>query len=377
MALLNNWFVERLIILWGAGLVAGFLIFWKIPMLKSSLKKQTLPLVSIVVPARNEVKRLPQLLASLAQQSGVRYELIVIDDDSEDATSKVAERGGANVFRTPDKKEWRGKSDACYYGALKAKGDWLLFLDADVSFKQESALENLLSYYQELGGTGILSVQPFHTTKVWFEQLSAFFNVLSMVGMNVFTPFQKQLEPAGAFGPVLMVNREEYFSVGGHQKIREAVMDDLELGQLYLNEGYLVRCMGGKGSISFRMYPEGLKQLIQGWTKSFGLAAGKTHPAITFGIGLWILSLIIGFLFPVMALFHQSYSLILIGMFFYFLNVTQCFFHFSRVGEFSWQTSLIYPVYLFFFLSIFLWALIKVHVFGEVEWRGRKHQLED
>lgn len=95
-----------------------------------------------------------------------------------------------------------------------------------------------------------------------YENLSAVFNIMVIVGMNIFTSWGDRFKTAGSFGPCILCNRDDYFSAGGHKKIHEAIIDDLALGQAFIDKNYPVYCLGGKGIISFRMYPDGWKNLV-------------------------------------------------------------------------------------------------------------------
>jgi cellulose synthase/poly-beta-1,6-N-acetylglucosamine synthase-like glycosyltransferase len=93
------------------------------------------PRLSVIIPARNEADNLERLLRSLEQQSLRPDEVVVIDDHSVDQTASLAQSLGATVIRAPDLPAgWLGKSWACWLGAQKAKGEVLIFLDADVFF---------------------------------------------------------------------------------------------------------------------------------------------------------------------------------------------------------------------------------------------------
>ena len=265
--------------------IVGFLMFWSLPVPRASARGATnLPFLSIIIPARNEESRIVPLLRSLQEQQFTSFEILVVDDDSSDKTAAVAESFDAKVLQN----EGAGKSSACWYGAEQAKGSWLLFLDADTKFESAEGLNHLLQFYQEKGARGITALQPFHTVEYWYEHLSVIFNIIVVTGMNLFTVWGSRFKTAGSFGPCILCNREDYFLSGGHKIIEGAIMDDLALGETFLEQNLPVRCLGGKGIISLRMYPEGIGSLIEGWCKSFAVGSKSTHPVVMFMVILWI-----------------------------------------------------------------------------------------
>ena len=142
----------------------GFVFLFKIPGCKSNMSEtSSYPSVSIVIPARNEEKTLPILLASLKNQRFTADEVIVIDDNSEDKTRQVAVNEGARVIQSkPLPEKWMGKPWACYQGAKVAKGEILIFLDADTSIEKDG-LKRIIDTY--LKNDGVISIQPYHKTK--------------------------------------------------------------------------------------------------------------------------------------------------------------------------------------------------------------------
>ena len=139
----------------------GFWFLWKIPIpgdrRRSSPRRGSL---SVIIPARNEERNIGLLLASLKSQSSEPMEVIVVDDQSDDRTSEIAESLGCRTLRSTDLPPgWAGKPWACMQGAREAQGDLLLFLDAD-TVMAPGGLEKLLMSFPESGG--LISVQPYH-----------------------------------------------------------------------------------------------------------------------------------------------------------------------------------------------------------------------
>lgn len=355
-------------------LLSGYFMLWHLPTTtKKDDQSLKFPSISIIIPARNEEKRIVPLLLSLEKQNTKPHEIIVVDDDSTDKTAEVAQLHGAKVIRVnKEEQDTMGKSMACWLGTQQATGEWFLFLDADTVFKNADSLGVLLATYQNLGSRGLLSVQPYHIVKRLYENLSIVFNVVIMAGMNVFTPLGERLPSAGAFGPCILCNREDYQLTGGHEAIKEALMDDLAIGKAFQKNNLPVYCYSGRDDIQFQMYPEGLNQLIEGWTKSFALGSIDTHPLVLGAVILWVSGGfstvgLIGY-----GLYSNLFFTVIIGIGLTLVYFLQFYWLARKVGDFPWWILLFYPILEFFFIVLFLWSLFRVKVLKTVIWRGRK-----
>ncbi|WP_216671637.1 glycosyltransferase family 2 protein [Saccharibacillus qingshengii] len=352
-----------------AAVIAGCLVFWSLPIpVSSSGSAAGLPFLSIIIPARNEERRILPLLKSLQEQRFTAYEILVVDDDSSDKTAAVAESFGAKVLQN----DGSGKSSACWYGAEQATGSWLLFLDADTQFESEDGLSHLLHAYQAKGARGIMALQPFHTVERLYEYISIVFNIIVVVGMNLFTLWGSRFKTAGSFGPCILCNRDDYFLSGGHKKIEGAIMDDLALGEAFVEQDLPVRCLGGKGILSFRMYPEGLGSLIEGWCKSFAVGSKSTHPVVMLMVIFWISGSFIAAAALISALIAWNPAAILLSGGLYVLYAMQTARFAGRIGNFKKAVFAIHPIWFSFFVGIYLYSFIRVNVFHSVSWKGRK-----
>src|SRR6056297_2936349 len=280
MTLLQQLFSWSAIVDW----LAGFLLLWRIPpVYRGGSTRGSVPDqegrgagdVSIVIPARNEAGNIGVLLESIAGQRSRPGEVIVVDDQSNDATAEIARSyaaAGVKVIAAEQRPEgWTGKNWSCHCGAVQVQGRRILFLDADTRLEAPDALEQLASEQMERGG--MLSVQPYHRVHKLYEQLSGFFNLIVMVGSGAFDFWSKEGLADGCFGPCILTDRRDYEAVGGHAAVRGQVVDDLALCGLYRRRGLGVHCFGGRGVISFRMYPGGLASLVEGWTKNMAMGA--------------------------------------------------------------------------------------------------------
>ncbi|MDX1680896.1 MAG: glycosyltransferase [Akkermansiaceae bacterium] len=335
-----------LLVLWTLG-------WWLRPRLNAPLPRESCQAqpgkVSLIVPARNEAHNLPRLIHSIRAQKDWPLELLVIDDESEDRTAEIARAMGATVISSkPLPEGWRGKTWACHQGAQEAKGDYLCFLDAD-TWWEKHGFKHLLSQYE----SGALAVGPWHQIEESYESASLFFN-LAMVAGTV---------PNGLFGQCLLISREDYKACGGHEAVRAAVLENLKLREHLERKGIPARSIPGRGMINFRMYPDGMGQVIEGWTKGFASGAGNTPPAVMAVIVLWMIGLMIAAIS--LAVFPGLAMLIL-----YLAFAMQVAILGRKVGAFPPMLGLIYPLPLLFFFGLYARSALKSG--QKVTWKGRR-----
>jgi 4,4'-diaponeurosporenoate glycosyltransferase len=304
--------------------------------------------VSIIIPARNEAANLPGLLDSLAAQEVQPLEIIVVDDDSSDDSSTIAAVKGATVIHPgPPPSGWRGKTWPCRKGAEAAHGNLLLFLDADTRLTPGHGFSRMLDRYPG----GAWSLIPWHDAGGGSEALSAFFNLMMTLGTI----------PRGLAGPCLMIPRNEYEVIGGHEAVKDRILENVHLGDVLRQRGVPTTSAAGRGLVSFRMYPGGIRELVPGWSKGFAGGAATTPPGTLLLIILWISSLS-----------GATGALLLspVFAFIYLLYVMQVGWMLRRVGHFPIWVPLLYPVALAFYLVVFICSLGPAG--KQVRWKGRK-----
>jgi 4,4'-diaponeurosporenoate glycosyltransferase len=349
--------------------VLGFLFLFRIPHCEIGKgETSSYPYVSVIIPARNEEKSLPILLASLRDQHLVANEVIIVVSQSEDRTREIAEEADVRTIESePMPEGWVGKSWACYQGALIAKGELLVFLDSD-TFLEKDGLEKIVAACTE--NDGVVSIQPYHRTKRLHEQLSAFFNIVMMGAMGTFTVMASHMKPIGLFGPCIAMRKKHYFESGGHSEVRGEVVEDLALGEKLKRQKIPIHCYGGKGTISFRMYPNGIRELVDGWSKGFAAGAAKTYLPILLAVVAWIGGGMGATIYFIEALFDVNTFYILTWASLYLGYVAQIYWMLCRIGTFKFYTAVFYPVSLLFFLIIFLRSFFVIFIRRSVRWKG-------
>jgi 4,4'-diaponeurosporenoate glycosyltransferase len=311
--------------------------------------------VSVIVPARNEAAVIGELVMMLQLQRHDGDEVIVVDDHSTDDTADLARRAGATVIAAPALPDgWAGKPHACAVGAAAAVNATLVFVDADVT--PGPGLLDALAATVADHRRSLVSVQPWHRTVRPYEQLSLLFNLTALMGSAAFSIAGRRVACSVAFGPVLACDRLRYDELGGHAhpEVRGAILEDIALARRFGSTAVFV---GGPGDVRFRMYPAGLRQLVEGWTKGVGIGFDATPWWATVAVAAWISSLAGGWsTSPWFALASLLQLAVL-----------------ARVaGRFSPLAILAYPVLVAAFVVILLRSLLRRHLGRSVTWKGRR-----
>ena len=358
------------LVLW----ILGFFLLFRISYCGVSAHRNIpTPSISIIIPARNEENALPNLLNSLSGQLSRKDEVIVVDDHSEDKTKEVAENSGVKVLESlPTPEGWMGKTWACFQGAKIASGEILVFLDADTLLK-ENGLKNIVETYVEKDG--VLSIQPYHKMRDLYEQLSAFFNIIVMAGIGTFSLLGRRIKPIGLLGPAVIMKKQYYADSGGHEKVKGEVLDDVAFGSELRKKGTEVHCLGGKGTISFRMYPNGIRELINGWSKGIAMGAAKTSIPLLILIVLWIAGSIGTARSLIEAVIAANNIQMAISGGLYILYVTQIYWMLVRIGNFKFYTALFYLIPMAFFVVVFAYSFVRSFIIRSVKWKGREINL--
>jgi chlorobactene glucosyltransferase len=263
------------------------------------------PLVSIIVPARNEEVNLPPLLESLGAMAYPRFEVLVVDDESTDRTRDLvlaADPGNASGIRlvpgVPLPKGWFGKPWACHQGAREARGSLLLFTDADTVHGPQLLAQAVGCMEGE--GADVVTLIGRQVMESFWEQLlqPQFFMLLAARFPRAGTTKKpKHWREAIANGQYLLFRRDAYWGFGGHEAVKGEVVEDMRIAQLLVRGGWKLVVREGVG-LKTRMY-RSLRGLVEGWSKNFTTGVLQTTPGflrpvalpLSLGIGtvLWLL----------------------------------------------------------------------------------------
>jgi 4,4'-diaponeurosporenoate glycosyltransferase len=245
------------------------------------------PAVSVVIPARDEAGAIGALLADLRGQEPRPFEVIVVDDGSTDATAAIATAGGATVVAAgPTPAGWAPKVWALHTGARRGSGEVLVFLDADVRLGP-GALGALLDGVAQHGG--VLSVAPHHHANGVIEATSAAANAIVVAGGG---PGLRRRDRCAAVGSCIALARSDYERMGGFAANPATIVEDLDLARTARRHHLAVRLRRGGGLVTMRSYPDGLRAVIDGWSKNLAAGARRTPPESGLIVAAWVTTLV-------------------------------------------------------------------------------------
>lgn len=334
-------------LMWLAGHVAGWWLWRRLPRFRANSEPDRAP-VSVVVPVRDEEHNIAACVAALHARA--HDEVIVVDDESRDATAELARSAGATVLRSGERPEgWLGKPWACHRGASAATRDVVVMVDADVRLSH-GALDALAAMVRRHPGR-LVSVQPWHAVERPGEHAAMLFNLIAIMAAR---PFGRRQQLA--FGPVMACSRDRYLELGGHghPSVRGALVEDVALGMLF---GDVASHVAHPDAARYRMYPDGVVGVVRGFTRSIGAGLGRTGPLVT-GIAVaWCASLG-GGLFVSPWLWPASALQVLVMS--------------RRAGRFGAIGAALYPLHLVLFTAVVARSIVLRATGGSIEWRGRR-----
>lgn len=230
----------------------------------------------MIIPARNEAASLGACLQSVTSQQGVAFEVIVVDDQSTDATAEIARsfKCVQLIQAGPLPPGWGGKNHAVWLGSQVARGEWLLFTDADTVHLPRS-LRRAIDEADEYGAD-LLSYSPEQEVHGFWERA-----LMPLVFAELTRTYRTSeindpgSSAAAANGQYLLIRRDVYDWIGGHRAIAGVLLEDVELAKRVKQSGRRLRFRFGGDAVRTRMYRSFL-QMWEGWSKN--LAVLFPHP---------------------------------------------------------------------------------------------------
>ena len=360
------------------------------------------PRVSIIVPARNEEDIMEQALRTLLALDYDNYEVIAVNDRSDDSTGEIMERvarsqnphpfdelragslakdarrvghpESSRVLRVIHHTElpagWLGKTHAMWTAATLATGDWLLFTDADVLFKPDS-LRRALAYAESVPADHLVLFPRMIMKRPGEFMMIAFFQTMFMFGHRPWKVADPSTDDHMGVGAFNLVRRRVYDAVGTYEALRMEVLDDMKLGKVVKKAGFAQRNVFGADLISIR-WAHGAMGIVENLTKNFfAVLSFQTWRTVLSAFGLAFVNF-----GPFLGAFlahgwaRVPYAVALGSIFLIYLGM-------------SWRSAV--PPYYFLLhplsTALFIYTLMRSMILtlwnDGIVWRGTKYPLEE
>ena len=260
------------------------------------------PLISVIVPARNESRNIPRCVECLLAQTYPNFELIVLDDCSTDDTPAILRGYAARDNRLTVLEGaqlptgWAGKPHALFQAAQAARGEWLCFVDAD-TFAGPPALASVYAKARETEADLFTIMTGQEVLSFWERViLPLVFTALS-VGFSPRKVNDPRRKDAIANGQFIFIKRHVYDAVGGHAALKDSIVEDKDLAVLVKQAGYRLIIADGRQVAQTRMYTS-LPGMWEGWTKNIFLGLNGSAGLLLLGAFGAFLSLVAALVLP-------------------------------------------------------------------------------
>lgn len=372
-------------------LAVPLLLFWRMrgsPSLGDvpALPPAEPPLVSVVIPARNEARNIALCVQSVLRSSYPSVEVVVVDDRSTDGTGIIARevaRGDerVRVIEAPPLPDgWLGKQWACSQGAAAATGELLCFTDADTTHGVELLARSVTMLRDH--HLDFLTVAGRQRLVTFWERVIQP-HVFTLLALRYGGPAEVNRSPRAvdkiANGQFLLFTRAVYDEIGGHEAVRGRVAEDLALAQLLFERGKRTMVALGLEQLSTRMYGS-LGEIVRGWMKNVYAGGLDAAPFGAVGRALLPLALLAApcaALAPVVVLLLALLGLVSSGALLWAAACTAIMllwwgFSYGAAARLSPMYALTFPLGAAMVAYIVLRAVYRG---SRVEWKGREYQL--
>ncbi len=334
------------------------------------------PRVSVIVAARNEERAIESALASLLALDYPDYEVIVVDDRSEDGTGAILDRMARDhsLLRVLHVEQlppgWLGKNHALQRGAEMATGSWLLLTDADVVFHPE-ALARAVTLAGEMQADHLAAMPEVPAPTLPLAAALVFFNLgfsLALKPWKASDPASKRFVGFGAFN---LVRAASFRAVGGLERIRLRPDDDIRLGQLLKASGARQSCVGAFGFLTVIWY-QSLPEMVRGLRKN--IFAGLRYRVSLAALSVTALAVI--HIWPFAAVWLTSGATRILYIASVILLMALYAWLAALSGKGPWL-ALLYPLTAAVSLFIVCDAVLRTLWRGGIEWRGTFYSLDE
>lgn len=359
------------------------LFLWNLPQLRAPGRKarnileaplSPLDPISVLIPARNEEHNLRGALSAVLENRGVPFEVVVLDDHSEDNTAGIV-----HEFASADRRVrlesapalpagWCGKQHACHVLAQRARHPLLVFVDADVRLAPDALRR--LAEFMAASPAALASGVPCQRTGTWLEKLLLPLIHFILLGFLPLWRMRRSRQPAygAGCGQLLVARADAYFAAGGHAAIRDSLHDGLQLPRAFRRAGWATDLFDATAIATCRMY-HSAAEVVAGLTKN--AHEGLAHRVL---IGPWTLLLLGGQVLPWLLLAARPTGpaawLCLAACGCTLLPRTLAARRFRQ----SWLGACLHPLGVALFVGVQWWAWGRSLRQRPATWKGRAYQ---
>lgn len=337
-----------------------------------------LPFISILIPARNESGNILNCVNSCLSQDYPYFEVIVLDDNSSDNTFELISAVRDSKFKVIKGKlleeGWVGKNFACHQLQQEAKGEYLLFLDADTNLKPKALKSSVEFALKEK--TGLLSLMPEELALTFWEKVvipMLHFTIMTMAPL-ILVEKTKKPSLTVSNGQYMLFKKNVYDEIGGHFSVRNNIVDDIWLGSKVKSAGHKLIFADGTNIASCRMY-KNLDEIIKGFSKNI-------FPGLSFSLLLFSFMIILYFAVYIFPLFILIYSLITLNFKLIIISIAAILIPVLIRISHSFKFNLPFLASFLNFISASLIIILGINSFRLIkygtgaDWKGREYDYK-
>lgn len=354
----------------------------------SPTPEEVQPLISVIVPARNEARNIRRSIEALAAQSYQNLELIVVDDGSTDATPQILKQlqEAPKADSSPEitiingaalPPGWAGKPHALHQGFQASQGEWLCFVDAD-TFANPDLIASTYQAATNLGADMLTILTDQELGSFWEKVIMPLVFTALSVGFPARRVNDPQKADAIANGQFILIRRKVYQAVGGHAAVRDQIAEDKALAVLVKGSGFHLVLGDGRELVRTRMYTS-LPEIWEGWVKNIYLGMQDRPWLLLLGAITGFVAALVLPLWTILSLawvaqgggwiaaLVAAESLILWGYLLYNRNQV------NQAMHISFWYGLTLPLGALIFTAMMVTSAYNVYSGRGVTWRGRRY----
>ncbi len=342
------------------------------------------PLVSVIIPARDEEERVGDCLKALLAQDYPRFEVLLVDDRSSDRPAEIVEALAREDTRLqlvrgkPLPTGWAGKCHAIDQGVEKARGEWLLMLDTDTYLKPGCLSATVRDAMERKADLYTILFEA-HCQSFWERVVQPLFFQLLIMSLPIHQINNPASKKAAAPGPYLLFRRSAYEAIGGHAGMKDEVVEDLRLAQEIKQNGFRLFIANAVSLVACRRRI-GLKEIWHGWSRVFYTGMNKNPLLAVTAFLCMALFLLLPWLTVPWALVEVFRSAQPLGWFvllilstvhcLIFLAIRRMIYVFYRIDR---SLAWLQPLAVLIAMAILVNSVLTAGGSRTVVWRGRRY----